>query len=178
MAKKSVNHCSFCGRSEKEVPLMLNGIAGFICSDCVETAHQIVSENLKRRKSDSDFDASIPLKRPTEIKAKLDEYVIGQDEAKIALSVAVYNHYKRLQQQALMQDNKDDEVEIEKSNIIINFLGYRFFNSPRKGTFTKNGSVLSLFAVKKCFSFFFHNFVFLFRHCTTHNIRSTQRITG
>ncbi|MBQ5693803.1 MAG: ATP-dependent Clp protease ATP-binding subunit ClpX, partial [Bacteroidaceae bacterium] len=119
MAKKSVNHCSFCGRSEKEVPLMLNGIAGFICSDCVETAHQIVSENLKHRKSDSDFDASIPLKRPTEIKAKLDEYVIGQDEAKIALSVAVYNHYKRLQQQALMQDNKDDEVEIEKSNIIM-----------------------------------------------------------
>ena len=119
MAKKSINHCSFCGRSEKEVPLMLNGIAGFICSDCVETAHQIVSENLKRRSSDSAFDASIPLKRPTEIKAKLDEYVIGQDEAKIALSVAVYNHYKRLQQQALMQDNKDDEVEIEKSNIIM-----------------------------------------------------------
>ena len=117
MAKK-LNHCSFCGRSEKDVPLMLNGLNGFICSDCVEMAHQMVRENLKGgRGKDNTYDADKPLMRPAEIKARLDEYVIGQDEAKVALSVAVYNHYKRLRQQAL--GKTEDDVEIEKSNIIM-----------------------------------------------------------
>ena len=117
MAKK-LNRCSFCGRSEKDVPLMLNGLEGFICSDCVEMAHQMVRENLKSGRGKGEaYDVDKPLMRPAEIKARLDEYVIGQDEAKAALSVAVYNHYKRLRQQAL--GKADDDVEIEKSNIIM-----------------------------------------------------------
>ena len=97
---------------------MLNGLEGFICSDCVEMAHQMVRENLKSgRGKAEDYDVEKPLMRPAEIKARLDEYVIGQDEAKIALSVAVYNHYKRLRQQAL--GKTEDDVEIEKSNIIM-----------------------------------------------------------
>ena len=113
-----MNRCSFCGRSEKDVPLMLNGLEGFICSDCVEMAHQMVRENLKSGRGKGEaYDVDKPLMRPAEIKARLDEYVIGQDEAKVALSVAVYNHYKRLRQQAL--GNTGDDVEIEKSNIIM-----------------------------------------------------------
>ena len=96
---------------------MLNGLEGFICSDCVEMAHQMVRENLKSGRGKDDFyDADKPLMRPAEIKARLDEYVIGQDEAKIALSVAVYNHYKRLRQQAL--GKADDDVEIEIYDLI------------------------------------------------------------
>jgi ATP-dependent Clp protease ATP-binding subunit ClpX len=117
MAKK-LNHCSFCGRSEKDVALMLNGLNGFICNDCVEMAHQMVCENIHNNKK-STYDSEKPLMRPTEIKAKLDEYVIGQNEAKVALSVAVYNHYKRLRQQALGSKKEEDDVEIEKSNIIM-----------------------------------------------------------
>ena len=97
---------------------MLNGLNGFICNDCVEMAHQMVSENMRNNKK-STYDIEKPLMRPAEIKAKLDEYVIGQDEAKIALSVAVYNHYKRLRQQALINKKEEDDVEIEKSNIIM-----------------------------------------------------------
>ncbi|MDE5561493.1 MAG: ATP-dependent Clp protease ATP-binding subunit ClpX [Bacteroidaceae bacterium] len=119
MVKKQ-NHCSFCGRGEKEVALMLNGQEGFICNDCVEAAHRIVCENLRQKPADGDtYDVEKPLMRPAEIKARLDEYVIGQDEAKIALSVAVYNHYKRLRQQALSGGDTDGDVEIEKSNIIM-----------------------------------------------------------
>lgn len=98
---------------------MLNGLNGFICNDCIEAAHQIVCENLRHTSAGRNtYDAEKPLMRPAEIKARLDEYVIGQDEAKIALAVAVYNHYKRLRQQALSGSDKDD-VEIEKSNIIM-----------------------------------------------------------
>ncbi len=119
MAKK-LNHCSFCGRSEREVPLLLNGLNGFICSDCVERAHEMLQEieHQDKAKSSTDtYDAEKPLMTPAEIKARLDEYVIGQDDAKVLLSVAVYNHYKRLRQQALK--GIDNEVEIEKSNIIM-----------------------------------------------------------
>ncbi len=118
MAKK-INHCSFCGRSEREVPLLLNGLNGFICSDCVDMAHQMVHETLKKGATSTadTYDTEKPLMTPAEIKARLDEYVIGQDDAKVLLSVAVYNHYKRLRQQALK--GIDDEVEIEKSNIIM-----------------------------------------------------------
>ena len=108
--------CSFCGRSEKEVKLLITGIDGMICEDCAEQAYRIMKEadlnakqtSGKRKKNGLD----VP--KPQEIKDYLDQYVVGQDEAKRYLSVAVYNHYKRLQQQV-----SDDEVEIEKSNIVM-----------------------------------------------------------
>ncbi len=108
--------CSFCGRSEREVKLLITGVNGFICEDCAQQAYRIVQENLTNIKK-SEKDEKFKLKKvpkPKEIKEYLDQYVIGQDEAKRYLSVAVYNHYKRLQQ----PDDKDG-VEIEKSNIIM-----------------------------------------------------------
>ena len=117
MAKKQNNvtmHCDFCGRSEQEVSLLLPGLNACICSDCAERANEISHEYLNdlKKKSLEDIDiATLP--KPREIKAFLDQYVIGQDQAKQYLSVAVYNHYKRLAQHV------KDDVEIEKSNIII-----------------------------------------------------------
>ncbi len=111
MAEKNKKRCSFCGRGENEVALLMTGLTGFICNDCVEQAHNILREESLLPKSD--FEMS-ELPKPKDIKAFLDEYVIGQDEAKCALSVSVYNHYKRLMQ----RDSKDD-VEIEKSNIVM-----------------------------------------------------------
>jgi len=116
---KSKNVCSFCGRSESEVNLLLTGINGCICDMCAEAAHQAVTESLEMRQ-----EAEVPtfkwgetdLPKPKEIKAYLDQYVIGQDAAKRYLSVAVYNHYKRLAQE---KKDKSDAVEIEKSNIIL-----------------------------------------------------------
>ncbi len=106
--------CSFCGREEKEVSLLLAGISGHICESCVEQASQIVREELKKKGS---FNLSdLQLRKPNEIKAFLDQYVIGQDEAKKFLSVAVYNHYKRLKHATI---SDDEDVEIEKSNIIL-----------------------------------------------------------
>ena len=108
--------CSFCGRSEREVRLLITGINAYICEDCAQQAYRIVQENLKDKdqvKADGKFKLK-KVPKPQDIKAYLDEYVIGQDEAKRFLSVAVYNHYKRLQQPA-----SDDGVEIEKSNIIM-----------------------------------------------------------
>jgi len=106
--------CSFCGRSEKEVSLMISGVSGQICNDCAAAAYQIVQENIKSKKPSSRFSNSLQdLPKPKEIKEFLDQYVIGQDDAKRCLSVSVYNHYKRLQQP------EDDGVEIEKSNIIM-----------------------------------------------------------
>jgi ATP-dependent Clp protease ATP-binding subunit ClpX len=116
MAKDSPKSCSFCGRQEMLVGLMLKGIDAFICDECTEEAHKMVLEaGLGAAKDRDKF--SIPqqdLPRPKEIKTFLDQYVIGQDDAKRYLSVAVYNHYKRL-----MQKNTKDDVEIEKSNIIM-----------------------------------------------------------
>ena len=109
---KNTNKCSFCGRKEDELELLLSGIDAHICNDCVERAHQIIGEEL-RSNANSKF-GNIELKKPIEIKAFLDDYVIGQDHAKKVLSVAVYNHYKRL-----MHRERNDEVEIEKSNIIL-----------------------------------------------------------
>lgn len=108
--------CSFCGRSEKEVPLLITGLTGFICNDCAEAAYHIVEENLKSPAATKgkDFDFSMEeLPKPSEIKEFMDRYVIGQDDAKRYLAVSVYNHYKRLQQ------GGDDDVEIEKSNILM-----------------------------------------------------------
>jgi len=107
-----MNKCSFCGRSSKEVKLLISGLTGFICSDCAMEAHKVVMENMKSKEK---FDRT-DLPKPKDIKAYLDQYVIGQDAAKIAMSVAVYNHYKRLQHET---EGKENDVEIEKSNIIM-----------------------------------------------------------
>jgi len=107
-----MDKCSFCGRSKKEASLLIAGLEGHICDSCIEQAHGIVLEELGTK---SDFKIeSINLLKPVEIKKFLDQYVIGQDEAKKFLSVAVYNHYKRL-----LQSKDSDDVEIEKSNIIL-----------------------------------------------------------
>jgi len=105
--------CSFCGRSKKDVDLMISGIHAHICDKCVTQANQILSEE-KKNKTEAGFTPSFKLIKPREIKKFLDEYVIGQDEAKKIISVAVYNHYKRL-----MQRKMDNDVTIEKSNIIM-----------------------------------------------------------
>lgn len=113
MSKKE-SGCSFCGRSRNEVGILIAGISGHICESCIEQAHTIVKEEddlNKKKKSASSF---VNILKPAEIKSQLDEYVIGQDDAKKVLSVAVYNHYKRLNQPATK-----DEVEIEKSNVIL-----------------------------------------------------------
>jgi len=107
-----MDRCSFCGREKKDTNLLIAGISGHICDRCIEQAYSIVQEELGVH---GEFDmGQIKLSKPSEIKSFLDLYVIGQEEAKKYISVAVYNHYKRLMQ----QDNKED-VEIEKSNIIL-----------------------------------------------------------
>lgn len=107
-----MDKCSFCGRSRKDTNLLIAGVSGHICDGCIEQAHAILDEEFKKKGS---FNVDkISLLKPAEIKAFLDQYVIGQDEAKKYLSVAVYNHYKRL-----MQKTSSDDVEIEKSNIIL-----------------------------------------------------------
>lgn len=111
MAEKGKKRCSFCGRTEDQVALLMTGMTGYICNECVEQAHAILREEALLPKSDFEM---TDLPKPKEIKAFLDEYVIGQDEAKCALAVSVYNHYKRL-----MQRDACDDVEIEKSNIIM-----------------------------------------------------------
>lgn len=112
MADKNRRRCGFCGRYEDKVALLMTGIDGYICNECVEQAHAILREENLLPKAD-DF-ALTELPKPKEIKAFLDDYVIGQDDAKCALAVSVYNHYKRL-----MQNGKSSDVEIEKSNIIM-----------------------------------------------------------
>src|SRR5665647_186706 len=107
-----MDKCSFCGRTKKEANLLIAGLEGHICDHCIEQAHNIMAEELGNKSSFS-LD-SIKLRKPEEIKSFLDQYVIGQDRAKKTLSVAVYNHYKRLMQRA-----DSDDVEIEKSNIIL-----------------------------------------------------------
>ena len=109
---KKVDRCSFCGREKKDVQLLIAGMEGHICENCIEQAHSIVEEEFKKNVG---FDLKgVELKKPKEIKAFLDQYVIGQDDAKRILSVAVYNHYKRLNQKI-----NEDGTEIEKSNIIL-----------------------------------------------------------
>ena len=108
------NQCSFCGKKRKEVEILISGNEGFICENCIEQAHAIIMENTPS----SGFSAAesiSDLQKPKEIKSFLDQYVIGQDQAKKQLSIAVYNHYKRL----LHAKDENREVEIEKSNIIM-----------------------------------------------------------
>ena len=107
--------CSFCGRSENEVRLLITGINGFICEDCAKQAYEIIqSTGVLAPKAGEDKFVRKEVPKPVEIKKYLDEYIIGQDQAKRNLAVAVYNHYKRLQ-----QPKDEDGVEIEKSNIIM-----------------------------------------------------------
>ncbi len=114
MAKNSL-HCSFCGRSRDEVKILIAGQEGHICENCVEHAQEIIQQELMIRDENPATSAfKLTVKKPIEIKHFLDEYVIAQDEAKKVLAVAVYNHYKRLQQKVT-----DNDVEIEKSNIIL-----------------------------------------------------------
>ncbi len=110
---KEVLECSFCGRKKPETDLLIAGITAHICDKCIEQAHGIVVEELKQN-GNTNLAADLILLKPKEIRAFLDDYVIGQDQTKKVMSVAVYNHYKRL-----MQKQLDDEVEIEKSNILM-----------------------------------------------------------
>ena len=128
---KDLSHCSFCGRSIDEVPLLLTGIDGAICSDCAMNANDVTEAHFKHHKANqssnrkgnspkADNLSKNDIPRPREIKEFLDKYVIGQEDAKRTLSVAVYNHYKRLQnKETLSFGLRDDNVEIEKSNIIM-----------------------------------------------------------
>ncbi|WP_324759922.1 ATP-dependent Clp protease ATP-binding subunit ClpX [Sphingobacterium thalpophilum] len=106
-------HCSFCGISKNEAQMLIAGNGAHICDRCIQQAGEILAEELKQRKSKT-LQTALKLIRPQEIKTHLDQYVIGQDDAKKVISVAVYNHYKRLNQKV-----DKDEIEIEKSNLII-----------------------------------------------------------
>ncbi len=117
MAKNPL-HCSFCGRSRDEVKILIAGQDGPICENCVEHAREIIEQELTVKDDRSSSSFKLTVKKPIEIKKFLDEYAIGQDEAKKVLAVAVYNHYKRLQQK-VSDLNTGNEVEIEKSNIIM-----------------------------------------------------------
>ena len=114
--RKSDRTCSFCGRHIPEDQFLIAGLSGLICGDCVQTIDGIMRDMDARAKRTAVESLKINLLKPHEIKARLDDYVIGQDEAKKVLSVAVYNHYKRILQ---YKDEDKDEVEIEKSNILL-----------------------------------------------------------
>lgn len=110
MKEKDRVHCSFCGRDKKDTNVLIAGISGHICDKCIVQAGDIVKEEIKPNQGDD----AITIHKPAEIKQHLDEYVIGQEEAKKVLSVAVYNHYKRVAKSRLNQD-----IEIEKSNVLL-----------------------------------------------------------
>ncbi|MCB5257629.1 MAG: AAA family ATPase, partial [Candidatus Cloacimonetes bacterium] len=101
--------CSFCGRNETEVKTLIRGIAGNICDECITMCHNIMISSAPEPEEEI-----IDLPKPSEIKAYLDQYVIGQEEAKMIISVAVYNHYKRI-----FSKKEDDDIDLEKSNILM-----------------------------------------------------------
>ena len=111
---KSTLHCSFCGRNREEVKILIAGQEGHICENCVEHAREIIEQELHIKSEQTNPSFKLTVKKPMEIKKFLDEYIIGQDDAKKVMAVAVYNHYKRLQHKHVETD-----VEIEKSNIIM-----------------------------------------------------------
>jgi ATP-dependent Clp protease ATP-binding subunit ClpX len=115
MAKQQTLHCSFCGRSRDEVKILIAGQEGHICESCIEHAQEIITQEIAPSQDNNSGNSNYKLsvKKPIELKKYLDEYVIGQDDAKKILAVAVYNHYKRLNQKV------DSDVEIEKSNIVM-----------------------------------------------------------
>ena len=107
-------HCSFCLKRQNQVDMIISGPPGiYICNECVEKCGALIGDGVPKRRRQSKEEKVVELPKPSEIKAKLDEYVIGQDDAKIALSVAVYNHYKRISSES------NSEVEIQKSNILM-----------------------------------------------------------
>ena len=114
MSKEENLECSFCGRKKAETDLLIAGMDAHICDKCIEQAHGIVEEEVSEAKT-SGLSKDVMLKKPLEIKDFLDKYIIGQNETKRAMAVAVYNHYKRL----LQEKNDEDDVEIEKSNIVL-----------------------------------------------------------
>ena len=114
MSKEENLECSFCGRKKAETDLLIAGVDAHICDKCIEQAHGIVEEEISEAKSSS-LSKDLTLKKPKEIKDFLDKYIIGQNETKRTMSVAVYNHYKRL----LQTKDNEDEVEIEKSNVVL-----------------------------------------------------------
>lgn len=117
MAGKDSNiHCSFCGRDKQDTVVLIAGIQGHICEQCIQQAYRIVKEEQDAKKNSS-ISSALSLLKPIEIKKALDEYVIGQDTAKKVLSVAVYNHYKRIAQKPARKNA--EEIEIEKSNIVL-----------------------------------------------------------
>jgi ATP-dependent Clp protease ATP-binding subunit ClpX len=113
MAKQQTLHCSFCGRNRDEVKILIAGQEGHICENCIEHAQEIIMQEILPQENAGGSNFKLSVKKPMELKKFLDEYVIGQDDAKKVLCVAVYNHYKRLNQKI------DNDVEIEKSNIIM-----------------------------------------------------------
>src|SRR3978361_871832 len=116
---KNILHCSFCGRSRDEVKILIAGQEGHICENCVDHEREIIEQELLVREDKSATPSTFKLqvRKPIEVKKFLDEYVIGQDEAKKVLAVAVYNHYKRLQYKSA--EGIKDDIEIEKSNIVM-----------------------------------------------------------
>ncbi|MDC1324714.1 ATP-dependent Clp protease ATP-binding subunit ClpX, partial [Flavobacteriaceae bacterium] len=112
MAKEELD-CSFCGKKKADTNLLIAGIDAHICDRCIEQANGIVIEEAKQDNS-TGLTSDVMLKKPQEIKAFLDAYIIGQEQTKKVMSVAVYNHYKRL-----LQPPNDDDIEIQKSNIIM-----------------------------------------------------------
>jgi len=114
MAKKTMLQCSFCGRKEEETNLMIAGLDAHICDRCIEKAYNIVVEEYRNDDDDDNLSEEFKLRKPQQIKEFLDTYIIGQDVTKKVMSVAVYNHYKRLLQQEL-----NDDIDIQKSNIVI-----------------------------------------------------------
>lgn len=115
MAKQTISKCSFCGRPKSETELLIEGADAYICNYCIDQAHEIVAQELDRRGTSSGKNNTPDFNyKPVDIKNFLDQYVIGQDQAKKSLCVAVYNHYKRVCQKV-----KKDDIEIEKSNIIL-----------------------------------------------------------
>jgi ATP-dependent Clp protease ATP-binding subunit ClpX len=113
MAKQTHLHCSFCGRSRDEVKILIAGNEGHICENCIEHAQQIISQELEQHQQKTYGQFAFSIRKPKDIKTYLDQYIIGQDEAKKIISVAVYNHYKRITQKV------QDDIEIEKSNLIM-----------------------------------------------------------
>jgi len=113
MAKKETS-CSFCGRPRAQVGMLIAGISGHICENCITQGYSIIQEEFNTKKTEINGQTPLTILKPKEIKERLDEYVIGQEDAKKVLSVAVYNHYKRLNQKS-----SNDDVEIEKSNVIL-----------------------------------------------------------
>ena len=112
--KEEVKKCSFCGRTEDEVNLMFNGNNAYICDACAEYVHSVIAHVQEQFVKEEKKEEELQIKTPHEIKEFLDDYVIGQDMAKIRLAVAVYNHYKRITQKV-----EEDNIEIEKSNCLL-----------------------------------------------------------